>query len=74
MAEPSPSEIKRYSYSFFQDMELFDRSDHGISQSIWKEMFFQIPFLWDLDVEAVYMKTGSSTRDIMKWNWENLTR
>lgn len=72
--EASPEEIRHYAYSFFQDMESFDKADEDISQSIWKEIFFQIPFLWGLDVEAVYSKTGSGTRDSMKWNWEKLTK
>lgn len=72
--EASPEEIRHYTNSFFQDMNSFDKADEESSQSLWKEIFFQIPFLWDLDVEAVYRKTGSSTKDIMKWNWEKLTK
>jgi hypothetical protein len=67
-------EIKHYTFSFFQDTEFFDKGDDKISQSIWKEIFFQIPFLWDLNAETIYKKTGSSTKDIVKWNWEKLTR
>lgn len=41
---------------------------------MWKQVFFQIPFLWDLDAQVVCEKTGKETAEIEKWNWEKITR
>ncbi|SCO76809.1 uncharacterized protein FRV6_01021 [Fusarium oxysporum] len=72
--EVSPEQINDYIYSFFQDTQSFPNDNYRISQSIWKEIFFQIPFLWDLDILAVYDRTGSNAKNVEKWNWEKLTR
>jgi len=67
-AEVSPEQEKDYVLSFFQDTHSFPKGDHKISQSIWKEIFLRIPFLWDLDIEAVYNRSGSNARNVEKWN------
>ncbi|CAF3601208.1 hypothetical protein FGSG_01597 [Fusarium graminearum PH-1] len=72
--EASPEQIADYVDNFFRDTQLFLKGDNNISQSIWKEIFLQIPFLLDLNVEAMNIKTGSDAGDSEKWNWEKLTR
>ncbi|KAG4295321.1 hypothetical protein FPRO06_01905 [Fusarium proliferatum] len=72
--EASPEELNDYIYEFFQDTQTFPKGDAKVSQSVWREVFFRIPFLWDLAVEAVYDETASDTEGVEKWNWEKLTR
>ncbi|KAM0270078.1 hypothetical protein ACHAPA_003592 [Fusarium lateritium] len=72
--EVSPEQIKDYVKSFSRDPNSFLKDDNNIPQSVYKELFFQIPFLWDLDVEAVNNKTGSEAGDSEQWNWKRLTK
>ncbi|KAM0349148.1 hypothetical protein ACHAP4_010638 [Fusarium culmorum] len=74
LLESLPNEIKNHICSFLQDGELSLDCNYLMPQSMWAGMFFRIAFLWDLDTKAVYEKTGSSTDDLDKWNWEMLTR
>lgn len=41
---------------------------------MWKQLFFQIPFLWDIDAQTVYNKTVKETAEIERWNWEKICR
>jgi hypothetical protein len=74
LLEMSPNEIKDHICSFFQDGDFSLECNYLMPQFMWAEVFFKIPFLWDLDTEAVYEKTGSSKDDLEKWNWEKLVR
>lgn len=48
---------------------------HILDASIYVETgLFQIPFLWDLDAQAVYDKTGKETAETERWNWEKVSR
>ncbi|KAF4991476.1 hypothetical protein FGRMN_7787 [Fusarium graminum] len=69
-----PEDIKDHAHTYFYDIQFSLQNNRKISQSSWKEIFVQIPFLWDLDIEAVNSKTGSNMKDIENWNWEKLTR
>ncbi|RGP63790.1 hypothetical protein FSPOR_8397 [Fusarium sporotrichioides] len=74
LLESSPNEIKSQICSIMQGGELSLDCNYLMPQSMWAQVFFQIPFLWDLDTQVVYEKTGSSKDDLEKWNWEKLTR
>jgi hypothetical protein len=41
---------------------------------MWKQVFFQIPFLWDVDAQVVYDLTGKETTGTETWNWEKISR
>lgn len=71
--EDTPSEINDHIRSFVQG-SLPLECTYLMPQSQWAEIFFHIPFLWDLDMEIVYEKSGGSGKDLEKWNWEKLTR
>ena len=71
--EDTPNEINDHIYSFVQG-PLPLECTYIMPQSQWAEIFFRIPFLWDLDMEIIREKTGSSKEDFEKWNWEKLTR
>lgn len=43
-------------------------------QSLWKQLFLQIPFLWDLETDVICRKTSSIAFGGDGWNWEKLTR
>ncbi|WZH47091.1 uncharacterized protein QYS62_008233 [Fusarium acuminatum] len=72
--EASPEEIKNHIRSFLQDGPLSLECTYVMPQSQWAEVFFQIPFLWDLDTKAIHERTGSNKIDLEKWDWEKLTR
>ncbi|KAI1063251.1 hypothetical protein LB507_005570 [Fusarium sp. FIESC RH6] len=71
--EDTPNEMKDHIRSFVQG-PLPMECNYLMPQSQWAEVFFRIPFLWDLDMEIIYEKTGSSKEDLEKWNWEKLIR
>ncbi|KAF4435947.1 hypothetical protein F53441_13375 [Fusarium austroafricanum] len=68
----SQKEIDDHVCTFFHEDQVTLECSYDLPQSIWKQIFFQIPFLWDLDIKAVHDKTGLHDAD--KWNWEKLTR
>jgi len=70
--EATPNEISDHIRSFMQG-SLPLECTYLMPQSQWAEVFFRIPFLWDLDMETIRKKTGSK-EDLEKWNWEKLTR
>ncbi|CEI63628.1 hypothetical protein FVEN_g6758 [Fusarium venenatum] len=72
--EALPQKVKAHIYSLFQYGQSSLECTYLIPQSVWKQFFFQIPFLWDLDAQAVYHKTGKETAEIEKWNWEKISR
>ncbi|PNP82845.1 hypothetical protein FNYG_04076 [Fusarium nygamai] len=43
-------------------------------QSTWKQMFFQVPFLWDLDIKEIPDKTSVGDLGVQNWDWEKITR
>ncbi|KAH7115468.1 hypothetical protein B0J13DRAFT_572179 [Dactylonectria estremocensis] len=43
-------------------------------QTRWKDIFLQIPFLWDLDREVIASKPSSVAPEGKEWNWEKLAR
>ncbi|KAM0544978.1 hypothetical protein ACHAPJ_011558 [Fusarium lateritium] len=43
-------------------------------QRFWKQVFVQIPFLWDLDVEQVQRFPDVYNDPHGEWNWEGLVR
>ena len=45
-----------------------------LPQSLWKEAFLKIPFLWDLDVEEVGSFPDSPPDPNKEWDWEQLVR
>ncbi|KAM0206143.1 hypothetical protein ACHAPA_011765 [Fusarium lateritium] len=69
-----PKEINCHIRSFLQDGPLSLECTYMMSQSQWTEIFFKIPFLWDLDIKVIYDKTGSTKSDLGEWDWEKLTR
>ncbi|QPC65703.1 hypothetical protein HYE67_007934 [Fusarium culmorum] len=72
--EALPQEVKDHICSFFQHGQTSLECTYLMPQSMWKQVFFQIPFLWDLDAQVVHHKTGKETAEIEKWNWEKITR
>ncbi|KAF5574237.1 uncharacterized protein FSUBG_14064 [Fusarium subglutinans] len=73
-AEVLPEGLHDYIQDFFHDTKAFPKDNYLLSQPVWKEIFLQIPFLWDLDTQIVHDKTGSDLEEVKKWNWEKLTR
>ncbi|KIL84127.1 hypothetical protein FAVG1_12704 [Fusarium avenaceum] len=69
-----PQEVKDHICSFFQHGQTTLQCTYLMPQSMWKQVFFQIPFLWDLNAQAVYDKTGKETAEIERWNWEKVSR
>ncbi|KAH6876727.1 hypothetical protein B0T10DRAFT_585112 [Thelonectria olida] len=47
--------------------------NYRMPQAYWKEIFFQIPFLWDLDKEVIASKLSTDLAG-KEWNWEKITR
>lgn len=43
-------------------------------QSMWKQVLFQVPFLWDLDIKEIEDKTGAGDLNGQNWDWEKITR
>ncbi|RGP71267.1 hypothetical protein FLONG3_7217 [Fusarium longipes] len=74
LIEVSPNEISDHIRSFVLDVPLSLECTYMMAQHQWAEVFFKIPFLWDLDVKLIHEKTGSSRSDLDQWNWEKLTR
>ncbi|KAF5665294.1 hypothetical protein FHETE_6654 [Fusarium heterosporum] len=74
LIEASPNEISDHIRSFVPDIPLSLECTYIMPQYQWAEVFFTIPFLWDLDTKVVHEKTGSSRFDLEQWNWEKLTR
>ncbi|KAF5673558.1 hypothetical protein FCIRC_8021 [Fusarium circinatum] len=73
-AEALPEELNDHVHDFFYDTQALPKDNYLFSQPVWKEIFLQIPFLWDLDTQAVHDKTGLELEEVKKWNWEKLTR
>jgi hypothetical protein len=43
-------------------------------QSMWKQVFFQVPFLWDLDTQVIHEKTATGDSKSEQWDWEKIAR
>lgn len=43
-------------------------------QAYWKRVFLQIPFLWDVDAEAIARRSSEADTTGFEWDWEKLTR
>jgi hypothetical protein len=72
--EDTPNEINDHIRGFVQG-PLPLECTYLMPQSQWADVFFRIPFLWDLDMEIIHEKVGGSGKeDLEKWNWEKLTR
>ncbi|KAH7231566.1 hypothetical protein B0J15DRAFT_456031 [Fusarium solani] len=69
-----PPEIKNELVPWFQKGTISLGCNYIMPQSLWKQIFFQIPFLWDLDIELVLDKIYSEPSETEEWNWEKLTR
>ncbi|CAG7558011.1 unnamed protein product [Fusarium equiseti] len=72
--EELPQRIKDHICSFFQYGQTSIECTNLMPQSMWKHVFFQIPFLWDLDAQIVYDSIGKETTEIETWNWEKISR
>ncbi|KAH7184688.1 uncharacterized protein B0J16DRAFT_268065 [Fusarium flagelliforme] len=72
--EELPQEVKDHICSFFQYGQTSIECTNLMPQSMWKQVFFQIPFLWDINAQIVYDETGKETTEIEKWNWEKISR
>ncbi|KAM6529137.1 hypothetical protein FALCPG4_007286 [Fusarium falciforme] len=69
-----PPEILNKLVPWFQIGTMSLDCNYIMPQSLWKQIFFQIPFLWDLDTEQVLNKTCSEPSETEEWNWEKITR
>lgn len=69
-----PSEILNKLMPWFQIETISLNCNYIMPQSLWKQIFFQIPFLWDIDIEQVLNKTYSEPSETEEWNWEKITR
>jgi hypothetical protein len=73
--ESLPQELRDLICTFFHlDGQLSLECNYLMPLSMWKQVFFQIPFLWDLDTKAVHDKTGLGDLSTEQWNWEKITR
>ncbi|RSL51451.1 hypothetical protein CEP54_011417 [Fusarium duplospermum] len=69
-----PPEIQNELVPWFQMGAVSPDCNYLMPQSVWKQIFFQIPYLWDLDTEQVLNKTCSEPSETEEWNWEKITR
>ncbi|RSM03773.1 hypothetical protein CEP52_007187 [Fusarium oligoseptatum] len=69
-----PAEIQNELVPWFQMGSISVDCNYMMPQSLWKQIFFQIPFLWDLDTEQVLNRTCSEPSETEEWNWEKITR
>ncbi|KAF9772485.1 hypothetical protein IL306_009809, partial [Fusarium sp. DS 682] len=73
--ESLPQELRDLICTFFHvDGQLSPECNYLMPLSMWKQVFFQVPFLWDLDTKAVHDKTGLGDLSTEQWNWEKITR
>ncbi|KAI8666030.1 hypothetical protein NCS57_00826300 [Fusarium keratoplasticum] len=68
-----PREIKDQIINLLPQRSLPIDCTYLMPQDEWKHVFINIPFLWDLDHEAIHKKTHSAPPNT-EWDWEKLTR
>ncbi|RBA20821.1 hypothetical protein FPRO05_08268 [Fusarium proliferatum] len=69
-----PRELKDLIYSFLHRDHLPLDCTYIMPQSMWKQVFFQVPFLWDLDEKEIHDKTSAGDFNVQNWDWEKITR
>ncbi|KAG9501688.1 hypothetical protein J7337_007379 [Fusarium musae] len=69
-----PQELKNLVCSFLHQHQLRLKCTYIMPQSTWKQMFFQVPFLWDLDIKEIHDKTSVGDLGAQNWDWEKITR
>ncbi|KAJ3464570.1 hypothetical protein MRS44_009356 [Fusarium solani] len=67
-----PREVKHQIVDLLPQGSLPLDCNYLMPQEEWKHVFVRIPFLWDLDHEAIYKKALSAPPNT-EWNWEKLT-
>ncbi|RBQ79602.1 hypothetical protein FVER53590_25078 [Fusarium verticillioides] len=72
--ERLPQELKNLVCSFLHQHQLPLKCTYIMPQSTWKQMFFQVPFLWDLDIKEIHDKTSVGNLGAQNWDWEKITR
>src|SRR5688500_16119160 len=69
-----PQELFDLIKGFVQQGPMSIQSTDILPQSLWKEAFLKIPFLWDIDVEEVEQFPYSLSDPEREWDWEQLVR
>ncbi|KAF5538996.1 hypothetical protein FPHYL_12372 [Fusarium phyllophilum] len=69
-----PQELKDLTCSFLHRDQLPLECTYIMPQSMWKQVFFQVPFLWDLDTKEIHDKTSAGDLNTQNWDWEKITR
>ncbi|KAF5695222.1 hypothetical protein FDENT_526 [Fusarium denticulatum] len=69
-----PQELKNLVCSFLHQDQLPLECTYIMPQSMWKQMFFQVPFLWDLYIKEIHDKTSARGLNAQNWDWEKITR
>ncbi|RFN46252.1 hypothetical protein FIE12Z_9487 [Fusarium flagelliforme] len=72
--ENLPQELFDLIKEFVQQGPMSIQSTGILPQSLWKEAFLKIPFLWDLDVGEVNRFPDSPPDPNKEWDWEQLVR
>ncbi|RBR27082.1 uncharacterized protein FIESC28_00154 [Fusarium coffeatum] len=72
--ENLPQELYDQIKEFVQQGPMSIQPTGILPQSLWKEAFLKIPFLWDLDVGEVERFPDSPPDPDKEWDWEQLVR
>ncbi|CAG7564409.1 unnamed protein product, partial [Fusarium equiseti] len=72
--ENLPQELFDLIKDFAQQGPMSIQSTGILPQSLWKEAFLKIPFLWDLDVGEVERFPNSPPDLEKEWDWEQFVR
>ncbi|KAF4959101.1 hypothetical protein FGADI_1979 [Fusarium gaditjirri] len=72
--ESLPQEVKDLICLFLSQAHLPVKCNYIMPQSMWMQVFFLVPFLWDLDTQLVLDRTASGDSDSQQWDWEKITR
>ncbi|KAF5609661.1 uncharacterized protein FSUBG_3868 [Fusarium subglutinans] len=72
--ESLPQEVKDLICSFVAQAPLHLECNYIMPQSMWRQVLLQVPFLWDLDAQAVHDKAVSRDSESLQWDWEKITR
>ncbi|KAH7152669.1 hypothetical protein EDB81DRAFT_855242 [Dactylonectria macrodidyma] len=72
--EDVPHEIKDDILDKLLDQPLSLDCTYSIPPSYWKQAFFNIPFLWDLDKSILDEKMLEAKSAGIEWDWEKITR
>lgn len=68
-----PQEIRDNIMSFLLVESVALDCNYLAPQSYWKQLFLNIPFLWDLDLTVIDRKPSPIEKGV-GWDWERLTR